>query len=107
MAKLKADNEKIIAEAKAERDAMMKEAKEIKDKLLADAREKAGEEAKKLITAAKESIQAEKKAAISDMKSQMATLSVDIAEKILKTKLEESKAQKDLVTKLVSEADFN
>ena len=107
MAKLQADNEKIIAEARAERDAMMKEAKEMKDKLISDAREKAAEEAKKLVSAARESIQSEKKAAINDMKAQMATLSVDIAEKILKAKLEDSKAQKELVNKLVSEADLN
>jgi len=107
MAMLQADNEKILAEAKAERDAMMKEAKQLKDKLIADAKEKAGEEAKKLVANAREAIQAEKKAAINDLKSQVANLSLDIAEKILKTKLEDSKAQKELVTKLINEADLN
>ena len=53
MAKLQADNEKILAEAKAERDALMKEAKQVKDKLIADAKEKAAEEAKKLVTKCK------------------------------------------------------
>ena len=107
MAKLQADNEKILAEAKAERDAMMKEAKQIKDKLISDAKEKAAEEAKKLVQSARESIQSEKSAAINDMKAQMATLSVDIAEKILRAKLEDSKAQKELVSKLINEADLN
>lgn len=107
MAKLQADNKKILSEAKAERDAMMKEAKQMKEKLIADAKEQAGEEAKKLVANARESIQAEKKAAINDMKSQVANLSVDIAEKILKIQLEDSKAQKDLVTKLINEADLN
>ena len=107
MAKLQADNKKILSEAKAERDAMMREAKQIKEQLIADAKEKAGEEAKKLVANARESIQAEKKAAINDMKSQVANLSVDIAEKILKIKLEDGKAQKDLVTKLINEADLN
>lgn len=107
MAKLQADNKKILSDAKAERDAMMKDAKQMKDKLIADAKEKAGEEAKKLVANARESIQAEKKAAISDMKSQVANLSVDIAEKILKMKLEDGKAQKDLVTKLINETDLN
>ena len=107
MAKLQADNEKILAEAKAERDAMLKEAKAVKDSMIAEAKEKASEEAKKLVQSAREAIQAEKEAAVSDMKAQMVTLSVDIAEKILRNKLEDSKAQKDLVTKLVNEADLN
>ena len=107
MAKLQADNQKILAEAKAERDAMLKEAKVVKDSLIAEAKEKAGEEAKKLVQSAREAIQAEKDAAISDMRAQMVTLSVDIAEKILRDKLEDSKAQKDLVKKLVNEADLN
>lgn len=107
MAKLQADNEKILAEAKAERDAMMREAKGMKDRLIADAKEKASEEADKLVKNARESIQREKAAALNEMKVQMATLSVDIAEKILRMKLEESKAQKELVDKLINEADLN
>jgi F-type H+-transporting ATPase subunit b len=107
MAQLKADNERILAEAKEERDALLKEAKEVKDAMIADAKEKASEEAKKLVQNARESIQAEKVAAIHDMKIQMATLSVDIAEKILRSKLDNSKAQKELVVKLVNEADLN
>jgi F-type H+-transporting ATPase subunit b len=107
MAQLKADNEKILAEAKAERDALMREAKTMKDKLISDAKEKAGEEADKLVKNARESIQREKVAALNDMKEQMASLSIDIAEKILRMKLEESKAQKELVDKLIKEADLN
>ena len=107
MTKLQADNAKIIAEAKGERDVMLKEAKEVKDKLIAEAKEKATVEAKKLVQNAREAIQAEKAAAINDMKAQMAILSVDIAEQILRTKLGDSKAQKELVDRLISEADLN
>jgi len=107
MAKLQADNEKILAEARAERDALMKEAKEIRDKLIGEAKEKAAEEAKKLVKGARESIQREKAAAVNDMKEQMASLSVEIAEKILRVKLKDSKAQQDLVKKLINEADLN
>ena len=107
MAQLKADNEQILAEAKAERDALMREAKAMKDKMIAEAKEKAAEEAAKLVRNAKESIQREKAAAVNDMKAQMATLSVDIAEKLLRSKLGESKAQKELVDKLINEADLN
>jgi F-type H+-transporting ATPase subunit b len=107
MAQLKADNEQILAEAKAERDALMREAKAMKDKMIAEAKEKATEEAAKLVKNARESIQREKAAAVNDMKAQMATLSVDIAEKLLRSKLGESKAQKELVDKLINEADLN
>lgn len=107
MAQLKADNEKILAEAKAERDALMREAKAIKDKMISEAKDKAAEEAGKLVKNAREAIQREKAAAINDMKVQMASLSVDIAEKILRLKLEESKAQKELVDRLINEADLN
>ena len=107
MARLKADNEKILAEAKAERDALLKEAKQLKEKMIAEAKEKASEEAKKLVKNAREAIQTEKASAINDMKAQMAILSVDIAEKILRAKLEDTKAQKELVEKLINEAELN
>lgn len=107
MTKLQADNQQILAEAKAERDKLMREAKALKDKMIAEAKEKASEEAAKLVKNARESIQREKDAAINDMKVQMASLSVDIAEKILRTKLKESKAQKELVDRLIKEADLN
>lgn len=107
MAQLKADNEKILAEAKAERDALLREAKQVKEKLIADAKEKAAEEAKKLVQNAREAIQTEKASAVNDMKAQMASLSVEIAEKILRSKLEDTKAQKELVDKLINEADLN
>ena len=107
MARMQADNEQILAEAKAERDALMREAKALKDKMIAEAKEKATEEAAKLVKNARESIQREKAAAINDMKVQVASLSVDIAEKILRSKLGESKAQKELVDRLINEADLN
>ena len=107
MAQLQASNELILAEAKAERDALMKDAKEVKEQLIADARQQASVEAKKLVQNAREAIQAEKAAALNDMKVQIAGLSIEIAEKILRSKLGESKAQKELVDKLINEADLN
>lgn len=107
MAKLQADNEKILSEAKAERDALLREAKKMKDKMIAEAKEQAAEEAKKLIRNARESIQSEKAAAIEDIKEQVAGLSVHIAEKIIREKLKETRAQKALVDRLIREADLN
>lgn len=107
MTKLQATNEKILAEAKAERDAMMKDARDVKDKIISEAKEKASEEASKLLRNAREAIQNEKASAITEMKEQMALLSVDIAEKILKQKLSGDKEQKALVEKLVDDIDLN
>ena len=107
MAQLKADNEKILAEAKAERDALLKEARDVKDKLIAEAKEKASAETQKMMKSAREFIQAEKASAINEMKEQMTILSVNIAEKLVKEKLKDDKAQKKLVNKLVDEMDLN
>src|ERR1051326_1074904 len=74
MSNLKADNEKIIAAAKTERDNILKEAREIKDKMIAEAKERASKEADKLVTAARENIQNEKMAAITELKNQVAHL---------------------------------
>ena len=107
MTKLKADNERIMEEARTERDALLIEARQVKEKLIAEAQEKADEEARKLIQNAREVIRREKTAAISDMRVQMAKLSVEIAEKILREKLKDNKEQIKLVDKLISEADLN
>ena len=107
MAELQADNDRIMAEAKAERDALMKEAKEVKDKIITEARDKASAEAAKLLATAKEAIQNEKEAAIDSMREQMAILSVDIAEKVLKQKLSDDKEQTKLVNRLVDDIDLN
>ncbi|MBN1132444.1 MAG: F0F1 ATP synthase subunit B [Bacteroidales bacterium] len=107
MKKLQADNEKIMAEARKERDALIKEAREIKEALIAEAREKASEEAKNMIGEARKFIQAEKESAINEMKKQMAILSVDIAEKLIRMKMGDDTAQKDLLNKLIDEIDLN
>lgn len=107
MKQLQSDNEKILAEAKAERDSLLRDARDVKDKLIAEAKEKASLEAAKLIKSAREAIQAEKASAINEMKDQMVTLSVDIAEKLIKLKLGDDKEQKALVNKLIDEIDLN
>jgi F-type H+-transporting ATPase subunit b len=102
MIKLKADNEVILAEARQERDKMMKEARAIKDKIILDAQEMAQQEAKKIVESAKQSIENEKKGAINEIKSQIALLSVSIAEKILMERLNDNK-QADLIDKLLKD----
>ena len=107
MQKMRADNELVMAEARKERDEMLKETKQASEKILYEARGKAGEEAKKIIESAREQIIHEKTAAISEIRSQVAILSVDIAEKILREKLDSSKEQQKLMDKLLDEIKLN
>ncbi|MGZ3866871.1 MAG: F0F1 ATP synthase subunit B [Bacteroidia bacterium] len=107
MRELKAGNEKIMAEARNERDAMLKDARETKDAIVAEAKTKAKQEADKLISQARETINAEKLAAIAELKAQVATLSIDIAEKILKEHLSSDDKQRSLVNNLVKEVTLN
>jgi F-type H+-transporting ATPase subunit b len=104
---LKSSNEKILAEARAEKDVMMKEARETKDAIINEAKVKAKTEADKLIAQAREAIQTEKLAAITELKAQVATLSIDIAEKILKEQLSSEEKQKTLTGNLVKEVTLN
>ncbi len=107
MENLNADNERLLKEARAERETMMKEARELKAKIIADAKGEAQEEANKLIANAQSAIDAERKSAIADLKSQVAALSVDIAEKVVKTELSDKDKQLKLVDKMIGEATLN
>lgn len=100
---LKADHEKIIAEARREKEIILKEAKAVKDKLLAEAKQQAHEEGQKIIEAARQQIQAEKKAAINEMKQQITELSIDVAEKIIKKEFKDKKAQEGMVEGLLKD----
>lgn len=107
MEKLQADNEKLLQEARVERDSILKEARDTKDKIISEAKDKAGDEADKIIKSAKDSIENEKKAAITELKNQVATLSVEIAEKILREELSSDEKQKAMVNNLVKEMNLN
>ena len=104
---LQSSNEKILAEARAEKDAMLKEARDTKDAIINEAKVKAKVEADRLIAHAREAINTEKLAAISELKAQVATLSIDIAEKILKEQLSSEEKQKTLTSNLVKEVTLN
>ena len=103
MASLQSDNEEIFKKARSERDSLLKEAREIKQQLIDEAKSEAKNEAKKIIFQAQETIQNEKNSAIVDLKNQVAGLSIDIAEKVLKEKLSNDKAQMQLVKDLVKD----
>lgn len=107
IANLKADNEQLLQEARNERDAILKEAREMKESVIADAKTRAKEEADKIVTAAREEVVNEKNAALAELKTHVASLSLDIAEKILRSNLSSDEKQSELVGKLLEETDLN
>ena len=107
MQNLKADNEKLLAEARAERDLMMKEAREIKEKMIADAKSEAQAQGEKMIESAKATIESEKNAAMAELKNQVSSLSLEIAETLLKEELSNKEAQTKLVEKMLGDAKLN
>ena len=107
MENLQADNERILKEARAEREAMLKDARELKNKMIDDAKQDAKIEANKLITQAQTAIEAEKKAAIADLKSQVAQISISIAEKVVREELSNTEKQEKLVESMLDNATLN
>lgn len=107
MANLKTDNERLLKEARAERDAMIKEAREIKETLIAEAKEEAQAQGEKMISQAKVAIEGEKQAALSELKNQVSSLSIEIAEKLMKDQLGNKEAQTKLVEKMLDEVKLN
>jgi F-type H+-transporting ATPase subunit b len=107
MEKLQSDNQKLLAEARIERDKILKDARLMKDKIIEEAKGQAQEEAKKLVESARTSIQNEKKAAIKEIKDQVAVLSIQIAEKLLKDKLAVDANQSDYIDKLLNQIKLN
>lgn len=107
MASLKADNERLLQEARLERDKMLKEARDTKDAIIAEAKSKAQQEATKIMAATRESIQTEKNAAITELKNQVASMSIQIAEKILRSELSTDERQKALVQSMLKDITLN
>jgi F-type H+-transporting ATPase subunit b len=107
MQDLTATNERILQEARMERDAMLKEAREMREKMIAESKADAIAEGDRMIEQAKAAIQAEKNAAMSELKAQVSTLSLDIAEKLLKTELSNKDSQKQLVEKMLGDVTLN
>lgn len=107
MANLKNENEKLLNEAKVEREKILKEARTMKESIIAEARDAAKVEGDRMIAKAKEAIESEKNAALAQVKNQVAILSVDIAEKILRKKFENHSEQQALVSELIKEIHLN
>jgi F-type H+-transporting ATPase subunit b len=101
MLALKSDNEQLLKQAKEERDAMLRDARKLKEGILEEARSKANEEGLRIIENARESIQFEKMAALTELKNQIAVLSIEIAEKVIEQELSDKAKQQQFTEKLI------
>jgi F-type H+-transporting ATPase subunit b len=107
MANLQAGNQRILQEARLERDEMFKEARDIKSSIVADAKNAAKAEADVIISSAKALIETEKIAAITELKSTVGALSVDIAEKVLKAELHDAEKQNAYIAEMLKDVKLN
>lgn len=107
MSNLKADNDRILKEARAERDEMLKEARELKVSIVSEAKNVAKDEADKMIASAKVVIENEKAGAISELKNTVGSLSVDIAEKVLRTELKDVDKQNAFIADMLKDIKLN
>jgi len=107
MQNLNADNERILKEARAQRDTLLKEAREMKEGIISEAKNEAQIQAAKIVEQAQATIEAEKQAAITDLKNQVAELSVGIAEKVVRGELADKNKQTKLVEELLKEVTIS
>lgn len=107
MQNLKAENEKLLAQARVERDKMLKEAAEAGNRLVEMAKEKATQEGNRMIEQARETINNEKNKAMTEINNQAAILSIEIAERILKRELKDPVAQQQLVKQYMGDINLN
>lgn len=107
MANLKAENEKLLAEAREERAKLLKEAKETKNQIIAEAKENAKSEASRIMTQANQDIENQKKAAMMEVKNEVGSLALDIAGKVIKRELKGNSEQESFVNTLVDDLNLN
>ncbi len=104
---LQSDNERLLQEARAERDGMLRDARDMSDKLVADAKQLAKDEGERMIVQAKQAIDGERAAAVADLKAEVAKLSLEIAEKLVRQELKEDGAQQELIGRMISDSKLN
>lgn len=107
MANLKAENEKLLQEARIERDNILKKAQEASVKMIEDAKNEASKVAAQQIENAKAVIETEKKAALTEVKNQVAALTLEVTEKLLRKSLTGDKAQKELIDEFIKDVKLN
>ena len=107
MSNLKSENEKLLQEARKERDVILKKAHEASAKMIEDAKTEASKQGAQLIANAKAVIETEKKAALSEVKNQVALLTLEVTEKLLRKQLADDKAQAALVDQFIKDLKIN
>ena len=103
MAQLKSENEELMAKAREERSAMLKEAKETKDRIVSEAKEQAKVEANKIIADAQQQINAQKMAALTEVKNEVGKLVIEVTEKVLRRQLATPGAQEEHIKDLIND----
>jgi len=106
MENLQSDNQRILKEARSEKEALLKEALTTKSEIINAAKEEAQQEAQKIIIQAQETIQNEKRLAVNELKHQVGSIALDIAEKVLEKELESKEKQMQLVNQILEDTDL-
>jgi F-type H+-transporting ATPase subunit b len=107
MQNLQFSNEKMLAEAKNERDKILAEARKLKESIIEESKVKAIEETNRILSNAREAIQQEKMAVLTDLKDQMKDYSLEIAKKVLMRELSDAGKQEEYVKALLKDVKFN
>ena len=105
MQSIQAKNEELLKKAREERETMLNEARISRDKIIEEAKEKAKDETNRLVESAKETIENERKAAMTDIKNEIANISIKVAEKILEKELSTDEAQLNYINEIIKETD--
>ena len=107
MKNLKSKHEALLVQAKEERDAILAEARKMSEKMYEDAKVKASQEAQNMIDEAKQTIHFEKMKAITDIKNEIAQMSIELAEKVLVDELSDKNKQQELISKWMNDVSIN
>ena len=103
MKNLQSDNQRILKEARAEKESLLKEARATRSELINNAKEEAQVEAQKILSQAQDAIQSEKRAAVKELREQVGSIAMEIAEKVLQKELENKDRQLELVDQLLQD----
>lgn len=106
MENLQSDNQRILKEARAEKEALLKEARSIRSEIISTAKEDAKDEAQKILIQAQQAIQNEKRTAINELKDQVGSVALEIAEKVIRKELDSKGKQMDLVNEILKDTEL-
>ena len=106
MENLQSDNQRILKEARAEKETLLKEARNIRSEIISTAKEEAKDEAQKILIQAQQAIQNEKRTAINELKDQVGSIALGIAEKVLRKELDSKDKQMDLVNEILKDTEL-